>query len=314
MNNEPVLTVRNLTTRFRTDRGVVTAVDDVSFDLFPGESLGVVGESGCGKTVTSKSIMRLLPEDVARRLLNAGVTPLHGLREALVAAEAASLPRPHPAAPLLLGDAAEDAETLSEAEAKTRLAAHGLTIPQSRRAASAAEAAEQAAAIGFPVVLKGEGIAHKTEAGAVALNLASAPEARAAAETMPAKTFLIEEQIEAPVAELLIGITRDPAHGFVLTLAAGGVLTELMQDSATLLLPATDEAIRTALQSLRIAPLLSGYRGKPAADHDSILAAIRALTDYATAHADGLEEVEINPLLCTPTRAVAADALIRRKD
>ena len=63
-DKEPVLTVRNLQTSFRTDRGVVTAVDDVSFELYPGESLGVVGESGCGKTVTSKSIMRLLPEEV----------------------------------------------------------------------------------------------------------------------------------------------------------------------------------------------------------------------------------------------------------
>ena len=63
-NKDPVLTVRNLKTSFRTDRGVVTAVDDVSFELYPGESLGVVGESGCGKTVTSKSIMRLLPKEV----------------------------------------------------------------------------------------------------------------------------------------------------------------------------------------------------------------------------------------------------------
>ncbi len=62
---EPVLRVRNLTTRFRTDAGVVTAVDGVSFDLSKGETLGIVGESGCGKTVTSKSIMRLLPEHTA---------------------------------------------------------------------------------------------------------------------------------------------------------------------------------------------------------------------------------------------------------
>ena len=58
----PILSVRHLSTCFRTDAGTVTAVDDVSFDLMAGETLAIVGESGCGKTVTSKSIMRLLPE------------------------------------------------------------------------------------------------------------------------------------------------------------------------------------------------------------------------------------------------------------
>jgi len=65
-DRSPILSVKNLTTSFRTDRGLVTAVDDVSFDLYPGETLGIVGESGCGKTVTSKSILRLLPEHVTR--------------------------------------------------------------------------------------------------------------------------------------------------------------------------------------------------------------------------------------------------------
>jgi oligopeptide/dipeptide ABC transporter ATP-binding protein len=61
-----VLSVRNLSTSFRTDRGLVNAVSDVSFDLHRGESVGLVGESGCGKSVTSKSIMRLLPDHITR--------------------------------------------------------------------------------------------------------------------------------------------------------------------------------------------------------------------------------------------------------
>ena len=164
------------------------------------------------------------------------------------------------------------------------------------------------------MVLKGEGIAHKTEEDAVRLNLTCGQDVSDAAVAMPTDRFLVEEMVTGAVAELLVGVVKDPAHGFVLTLAAGGTLTEIMQDSASVLLPASDAALNTALDSLRIAPLLSGYRGAPPADRAAILRAIRAVEAYVVAEAEGLEEIEINPLLCTPSDAVAADALIRRKD
>ena len=87
-------------------------------------------------------------------------------------------------------------------------------------------------------------------------------------------------------------------------------MTELMRDTASLLLPTTPEDIRAALGTLRIAPVLSGYRGRPGADMHSIVDAVLAVQDYTLAHKDRIEEVEINPLIVTPTRAVAADALI----
>ncbi|MEY8833177.1 acetate--CoA ligase family protein [Phaeobacter italicus] len=259
------------------------------------------------------TLPELMPEEVAARLMEAGVVPFSGLTEAIAACEAASLCLPEPPEPLLLPTATVEPDLIPEAEAKRQLSAYGLRVPHSKRAISATNARAVAVDLGFPVVLKGEGVAHKTEAGAVVLNLTSGQAVSDAAHDMLARSFLIEEMVTGAVAELLIGVVKDPAHGFVMTLAAGGTLTEVLQDSASVLLPASEADLETALNSLRVSRLLNGYRGAAAANREALMAAIRAVEAYVLENALGLEEIEINPLLCTPTDAVAADALMRRK-
>jgi len=62
MTDQPIIEIKNLKTYFKTDEGIAHAVDDVSFSVYPGETLGIVGESGCGKSVTSLSMMKLIPQ------------------------------------------------------------------------------------------------------------------------------------------------------------------------------------------------------------------------------------------------------------
>ncbi len=273
-------------------------------------TIGAAQETGACYGMVA-TLPELMPEHVARRLMAAGVTPFSGLTEAIAACEHAATPMPVQSNPVLLPGPDRDATLIPEKDAKASLAQHGLTIPRSTRCSTAHEVASAAEALGFPVVVKGEGIAHKTEAGAVHLNIETAEDARAAALDMPAQSFLVERMITDQVAELLVGIVRDPAHGFVLTLGAGGTLTEVMRDSASLLVPANDTQIDAALGSLKIAPLLAGYRGAKPANRAAIRTAIHALQDYVIANADRLTEIEVNPLICTPTDAIAADALMR---
>ncbi|MGI1663723.1 acetate--CoA ligase family protein [Palleronia sp. KMU-117] len=260
------------------------------------------------------SIPENLPEDEARRAIDLGIVPFCGMDEALEAMSAAVMPDRPSSPPPLVAELPADPRLLAEAEAKAALAGFGLAVPRMVRVGGAAGAAEAAEAIGYPVVLKGEGFAHKTEAGAVVIGLSDADAVARAAAAMPAPSFLIEEQVTGAVAELLVGVVCDPASGHVLTLGAGGTLTELMRDRVSLLLPVTATDIRAALERLRIAPVLQGYRGKPGANLDAIAEAVLAVQAYVAAHPGQIDEVEINPLICTPERAVAVDALVRKGD
>ncbi|MEM8592717.1 MAG: acetate--CoA ligase family protein [Pseudomonadota bacterium] len=257
------------------------------------------------------TLPELLPEKIAAELMSAGVLPLAGLDHAVEAIEAMGVTLRPLAPPLALPGAERRAELLTEAEAKAALAAHGLQVPRGVHA-SRHSAADAAASLNGPVAVKVMGLAHKTEANGLALGLCGTEEIEVALTELADGPLWIEEMVKEPVAEFLIGITRDPAHGFLLTIAAGGTLTELLDDRASTLIPAPRAALRDKLIALKMAPLLRGYRGQPAADESAILDAIEAIQSYALDNLETLEEVEVNPLVATPTAAVAADALIRK--
>ncbi len=270
-----------------------------------------VREETDARFAVASTLPELLPDDVAQTLMAGGVLPFMGLREALAAIRAAGQIAPPARDQLCLPGEQEANRTLTEAEAKQALIGYGLRVPRNRSIHSAEDAIQAAHEMEAPFAVKGVGLAHKSEHAAVRLGVQASDVAKVAAE-IGTDEILIEEMVNDSVAELLVGVVRDPAHGFVLTLGAGGVLTEILRDTASLLIPATSGDIREALGALKIAPLLSGYRGQPAADLDEIINAVLAVQSYVVQHADTLGEVEINPLLCTPTKAVAVDALIRK--
>ncbi|MFY9677111.1 acetate--CoA ligase family protein [Glutamicibacter protophormiae] len=220
----------------------------------------------------------------------------------------------------------EGAEGWTEIETGDFLREHGIPYVPGRVVASAAQAVATAQEIGYPVVLKvaSEDIAHKTEVGGVRLML------KDAAEVSEAHEFIVDSVAKlAPEArvqgvavspmrpagnELLVGIITDPQWGKVLAVGFGGVLVEILKDSALRLLPVSPQEIRRMLDSLRGIDLLTGFRGSEATDLDELAQVIFQITQVALGLGEDLEELEINPLRVAGNQIEALDALIRWKD
>ena len=274
------------------------------------------------------AVISSLPESLSRatreKCLAAGIVPLQGQREALEALDLAGAVGETwargAAVQLHLPRAAVgSARTLAEHEGKRALAAFGVPVPRSR-VVPVAEAAAAAVQLGFPVVIKAVGshLEHKSELGAVVLNVRNAAEAAAAAQRLSAlsATLLVEEMVSDGVAEVLVGVSVDPQFGQLLVLGAGGVLTELLRDSVSLLPPFTAAAVAAALGRLKVASLLAGYRGRPPADVAALVQTALACTRYAAANLERLVELDLNPVIVRPAGlgAVAVDALIRLEE
>ena len=213
--------------------------------------------------------------------------------------------------------------TLSEVAAKKMLAAYSIPTSQPAVASSADAAVAAADRIGYPVVLKilSPQITHKTEVDGVVLNLASGAEVRAAFERIMATAarkrpdarldgVTVQPMVAAPTGvELILGAKQDPVFGPVILAGMGGIAAEVLQDHALGLPPLNDRLARRMLRSLRGWPLLSGFRGRPPVDLESLVETLMRFS-YLVADHPEIKEIDINPLVATPGSIVALDARV----
>lgn len=277
-------------------------------------------ESG-RRAVVISTLSENLPAQVREKLMASGITPLQGLQEGMRALKAAMEIGERfalgvkPLAVQIFNGGAGDVTIIDEWQAKAALADYGIETPKAKLS-DMDSLLEVADTIGYPVVLKAlvPGLAHKIEAGAVIVDIRNAGELQRAADRMRSlgDRFLIEAMVSSRVAELLVGVTRDPQFGLSLTIGTGGSLVELLADTRTLLFPVTESAADEAIDALAHAKLLDGYRGGARGDRRAVIKVVMAVAAYAQAHWARLEELDINPLMVLPEGegAVAVDALI----
>jgi acetyltransferase len=210
---------------------------------------------------------------------------------------------------------------LMPATLEAALAAYGIALPKAQTVATAAEAMAAAERIGFPVALKvrSPDIVHKTEAGAVALDLRDPKAVGAAAEALTARVrqkqpdariegFLVQEMVSG--VEAIAGARSDPLYGPLLLVGTGGVLVELMNDACLRLLPVTRNEVEAMIEKAKLSKLLAGFRGALPADRDALVATVLALGRFYLDHRTRIGDIEINPLVVRASGCVAVDVRV----
>jgi acyl-CoA synthetase (NDP forming) len=193
------------------------------------------------------------------------------------------------------------------------LASCGVPVVPARAAAGEAAAVAAADELGYPVVVKAAGLAHKSDTGGVRLNLgdeAAVRDGYRAVRAVAGDGPVLVQPYRTGGVELIAGIVRDPAWGLMLAVGLGGIWVEVLQDAALRPLPVTAAEVEQALRELRGAAVLRGARGAPPADLPAVTAVIAQIAAVAAGLGDRLESLEVNPLLVRGDQVEALDALI----
>ncbi|GAB2459039.1 acetate--CoA ligase family protein [Jatrophihabitans fulvus] len=279
------------------------------------------------KPVIALSLMPSTDDPVFRDLAAAGVPVVRNMRNAISAAKAIlNHPgRRFPDGPMpgltdvVVRDRGEG-RLLDEAASLQWLAERGLRPVEHRVAADADEAAEAAAAIGYPVVAKAvvPGLAHKSDAGGVVVDIRDEAALRAVIDDFGRRFgspgldgVLVEEFLQGGV-ELLLGISTDPLLGPAVVVGAGGVDAEALRDTALSVVPFDRARAEHMVDSLRVSRLLAPWRGRPALDRDAVVDALMALETIA--RSGDVAELDINPLLVLPDGVRMLDAVVALND
>lgn len=277
---------------------------------------GIAARATTGRPLVVTSVLaEQLPADVRDLLAARGVPAIGDIDTALagVAAAARGAGRPAPHAdpvPSITGPR----RRRDPPRVRAALVAAGVPVPPARLC-TRAEIEAAAGEVGFPVALKAVDIDHKTEVGGVALDLRTAPDLWAAAAAMAVVDgrFVVERHVGGAVAELLVGVRREPLVGCSVTIGAGGTLVDLLDDAVTLLAPVDAGEVRDALARLRIGRMLAGHRSRPAGDLAAAADAICRLVAVTLAD-PRIVELEVNPLLVLPDGVCAVDVLLLEVD
>ena len=298
-------------------RSIVRAARDARLPILTCFMGKEQGRQGVEELRSAGIPVYLFPEEAARAM--AGLDRYRRIRSRPEGTQRTFAVDHRGAEEALRGALAAGRRTLVAEETERLLRAYGLPLAPSRIAADEQEAIAAAAEIGYPVVVKGvaESLVHKTEAGAVRLDLRSPGEVekacRAMRETLrqPALRYQVQKMVQGG-RETILGVTRDPKLGVILMFGLGGIFVEVMKDVVFRILPVTDVEAGEMVQGIRGHALLAGARGGPPVDEAFLVEALLRLAQMAT-ECPVIEQVDINPLVAGPDRATscAVDARVR---